>query len=492
MNKKIIIGIFIVVLGLAPFGVKSVFDKLIEKNKVELKSNGIDVSINNIQGYLTTNREFTFTISDELKLKKLMQNPIVSNYIISISAILGGNVKVEDFFKGTVLKGTIENSNINPFSDIKVYAYVNKLSDNFMNIIKEEDEVLYKSILSFIEKKALAFNMEFDNQSKLKTFALKDIDEKFKILDKFSEREAALQVLGYKIVKKSSKEEIIANINFDKLYFGVSDKKFLLNNLKYDINYKDELLNGGTMKIENIDFQETDMGINLSNIFLTSKTSINNELYTGISEIRTKEFKISADDQKVFYLDNFNLKTFVDLNYNKYKNFYKAYKKFQAKEHETRELSDYSKREAIIKEAFDTLFKEITSLLNSGLSFKINKHLLGLDVDSFGLLPNRLKLRELNLDLDIKLDENSLIVSNIPDLLSLFSRQEFLSLFDAKIDLETQEEDYKNIIAILSKIFPPSFLDMILKYAKKQNSKVKFDFLFQKGNLKEINGEKLE
>ena len=480
MNKKVILGgIAIAAFVLAPIGIKKMIDNSIDLKKSELNKVGVLLSIDNSEGYLKTTRDFTITIKDETKFKKYFKNILSEKYPVYemiLSRFEQNNGEsLDEFLKGVVFKGNINNSNISPSSEISVYTYLDKLSENIMTEIKNDAESS-KIILPLFEKEAFAFNMVFDSDTKLKTLALKDIDENIKTTSKYGNTtEGIFQILGNKVINNSTEKEIVSNIKFDKINMDVKSKKnanFNINNLKFNINYENKFINNSKTEIGSINLDvDTNKNLSLGNTKIASGGVVSNGVYSANSKIFTKNFKL-VDGNKNVNLDSLNLNLYLnDLDYKNLQNLNKAYMNFESTNIESMSLPR-NERMAQLEKVQGPLLLEVNSFLNNGLSLK-------LDTDLTGLKTEELKLKNLKLKIDAKLDKNNLNIQTINQFV-------ILSLLDVKANIEMLEEDYINLISI----FNPNLTQVVSMYAKRENGKVLFDLDLKKGKI-EVNGQKV-
>lgn len=480
MNKKIVFASFVVAaLALVPIGIKNIIDKSIDLKKSELNKVGVLLSIDNSQGYLNTTRDFTLTINDETKFKEFFKNILLEKYTIYEMLLLQFEEKngeeFDNFIKGIVFKGNIKNSNINPYSNISVYTYLDKLSDNIMSEIKSNKEAS-RIILPFFEKETLAFNMVFDSSTKLKTLSLKDIDENIKSTsDHGNTTEAIFQILGNNVINNSTEKKIIADVKFDKIAIDIKSKKeanFNINDLKFNINYENKFMNNNKMEVSSINLNVEDEKIlNLGNTSIISNGVVSNGKYSSSSKIATKEFKL-IDGNKSTILDNLNLELYLnDLDYENLKKLNKTYLDLETANFESMSLPRYE-RMSKLEKFQEPLIKELNYFLNNGLSLKLDAKLLG-------LIDKRLNLKNLKLEIDAKLDKNNLNIQNVNEFV-------ILSLLNVKANLTMLEEDYINLISI----FNPNLTQVISMYAKRENGKVLFDLDLKKGKI-EVNGQKV-
>lgn len=475
MNKKLIIGgIVLATIALAPVGVKDSIDKSIDLKKNELENIGLLLSIDSSKGYLKSTRNFTLRVEDEVKFKEYFKNALLKEYP-SYEFILrefeeNEAKKFDEFLKGIVFKGTIKNSNINLSSDIKVYTYLNSLSDEIMNDIKNDEE-MSKVILPLFEKEALAFNMKFDNKSKLKTFALKDIDKTIKSKAKNGQmQETIFQIKGNSIVNDSTEKLLIANVKFDKINMAMKadeEAAFTINDLKYNINYENQFINNGKMQLNSINLNVgNNNGLNLGKTDLVASATLDSKgVYSADSKISTEKFNFS-DEQKKISFDNLDMNFNLDgIDYKKLQELNKAYLDFEEFNIKSMNLSE-EERFIAMQKVMPALLKKATGLLNEGLSLNIDAKLLG-------LINDNLNLKDMMLNIDAKLDKNDLNMGTL-------NQFAFLSLLNVNGKLQMLEEDFIN----LTKVINPNFGQIATMYAKRDNGKVVFDIDLKKGKLK--------
>ncbi|KAB7884250.1 hypothetical protein, partial [Poseidonibacter ostreae] len=258
MSKKAILGIIVLIAFiLAPLGIRNIVDTTIKSQKLELNDKGILLSIDNTQGYLNSVRDFTLTITNEVKFKEYLTDILLEKYPVYEVFInnfrKSDSKKFDEFLKGIVFKGNIKSSNINPSSDIEVYTYLDKFSDEIMSKIKEDKESS-KFILSFLEEESLALTILFDNEVKVKTLSLKDIDENIKTTSKSGkEVKGKFEILGHKLINNSNDKAIIADLKLDKINISINAKNnvvFLIKDIEYNMNYENQFINNGELGIK--------------------------------------------------------------------------------------------------------------------------------------------------------------------------------------------------------------------------------------------------
>jgi hypothetical protein len=478
MSKKAILGgVVLTALALAPIGIKNIVDSTIQSQKSNLNEKGILLSIDNSKGYLNSSRDFTLTITDEVKFKEYFKDTLLQKYPIYEAFInnltKSDTKKFDEFLKGIVFKGNIQSSNINPSSDIEVYTYLDKFSDEIMSKIKADEESK-RIILPLFEKESLALNLLFDNKARLKTLVLKDIDENMQSTSKSGKKtEAKFQILGHKVINNSTDKAIIADVKFDKINIGIKARdnvNFLFNEMKYNINYKSQFINNGELKIKNISLKIDDnRNLQLGETMLLSSGLITNGIYSANSTISTSDFKLKAKGANTSLDD-----LFIDLNLNdlEYKNIEKlnsAYLDFESASLYSTNTKD---RKIQMEASKKSLINELTTLVNNGLSLKV-------DTSVVGLKSQKLNLDAVELKLDAKLDKNDLSIKT-------FNKFSILTSLSAKAKLQMEDEDYKNI----SSTIHPRMAQIVSMYALKENGKVVFNLDLKKGKI-EVNGKKI-
>jgi hypothetical protein len=478
MNKKVILGgIVLTALALAPLGIKNIVDTTIQSEKSNLNNKGILLSIDNSEGYLTTRRDFTITITDEVKFKEYFKNILVERYPI-YEAFIDGFIKkdskeFDEMLKGIVFKGNIKNSNINPSSDIEVYTYLDKSSDAIMSKIKADKESA-RVILPFFEKESLALNILFDSKANLKTLSLKDIDENIKTTSKSGKKtEVKFQILGHRIVNNSNDKAIIADVNFDKINIDIKARdnvNFSFNEIKYNINYENQFINNGELGIKNISLKIDDnRNLQLGETKLASEGLVTKGVYSANSTMSTSNFKFKSKRMNASLDDLYIDLHLNDLDYKNIDELNNAYFVFQSASVNARSSKDAKTK---METANKNIIRELTTLVHNGLSLKIDASLLGFK-------SKKLNLNMIDLKLDAKLDKNNLSIKT-------FSMMSLLSSLSAIAKLEILEDDYNN----LSSTLHPRMVKLFSMYALKKNDKVIFNLDLKKGKI-EVNGKKV-
>ncbi|KAB7885074.1 DUF945 family protein [Poseidonibacter ostreae] len=483
MSKKAILGIIVLIAFiLAPLGIRNIVDTTIKSQKLELNDKGILLSIDNTQGYLNSVRDFTLTITNEVKFKEYLTDILLEKYPVYEVFInnfrKSDSKKFDEFLKGIVFKGNIKSSNINPSSDIEVYTYLDKFSDEIMSKIKEDKESS-KFILSFLEEESLALTILFDNEVKVKTLSLKDIDENIKTTSKSGkEVKGKFEILGHKLINNSNDKAIIADLKLDKINISINAKNnvvFLIKDIEYNMNYENQFINNGELGIKNINIKINDnRSLQLKETKLLSSGLVSNEVYSVNSRISTSDFKLSDFKLKnksiETSLDNLDIDVYLNnLDYENIERLNNAYQVFYATSINTRTSKDArTQMDATNKQ----IVSELTTLVNNGLSLRI-------DTSLRGLKNKKIDLNSLDLKVDAKLDKNDLSINT-------FNKFSILNLLNLKAKLEILEDDYKNF----SSIIHPNMAQIVSLYALEKNDKVVFELDIKKGKI-EVNGKKV-
>lgn len=490
MNKKLILSaVAAAVLAITPLGVKKMIDNSIEQKKIELNNIGVSLSIENDKGYINSERDFNLTIKDEKKFKEYFKNILTEvNPISKVFFNKFSNADTKDFdefIKGIVFKGNIQNSNLNPFSDIKVYTYLHTLSDKVMNDIKK-DKSASEAFLPLFEKELIALNMLFDNNSELKTLVLKDIKNISKHTSKIGTSESSVDLQGFNVVNNSSQNKLIANIGLDsfKSENNFKNKEIesktetLLEGLNYNINYENQFINNIDMKVKSIKVKSDNklgmnVDFNLGESNIATSGNITNEIYSTNSDVSIQNLKLVYKKTKII-LNKFNL--IINLNDMDYKSLKKLSEIYIDSLSQNIDYITLPKEQRVEKMRIlaQNLMERLGLFLNKGLSLKIESNLEGLD-------SNAIKLDNATFNLDAQLKKNDINVQKL-------NRNPFLllSLLNINANLEMPEEDYIS----LSKNINPGISQMAHKFVKKENGKAVFSLKLENGKA-EINGHKV-
>ena len=414
MNKKIIFGgVILTALILTPIGIENIVDTTIESQKSVLNDKGILLSIDNTEGYLNTRRDFTLTITNEVKFKEYLTNILLEKYPVYEAFInnfrRSDTEKFDEILKGIVFKGNIKSSNINPSSDIEVYTYLDKFSDDIMSKIKADKEST-KFMLPLFEKESLALNILFDSEAKIKTLSLKNIDENMKATSKSGKKiEGKFQVLGHELINNSNDKVIIADLKFDKINIDIKAKDnviFSINDIKYNMNYENQFINNGELGIKNINIKINDnRNLQLGETKLISSGLVTNEVYSVNSTISTSDFKLSdfkfKNKRTNTSLDNLYIDLYLnDLDYKNIEKLNNAYQVFYTASIKARSSKD---GRIEMETANKQIISELTTLVNNGVSLKI-------DASLRGLKSKKVSLNSFDLKVDAKLDKNNLSI----------------------------------------------------------------------------------
>lgn len=477
--KKTIVAIASVgvIVALAPLGLKTFTNKIIEKRVDELKTNGIKLDIINSKGYLESTREFVLKIEDEIKFKNLVKQQLFAKYPAYKNLIeeifQKDSTQFDEFLRGIVFKGDISNSNIDFQSDIKVNTYLHKFSDEIMEKIKKDEESK-KVILPFLQKQGLSALMTYSSEGVLKDFRLKDIDEEIKTKDTFGKEVLTdIKFLGYKITNRSNNERVIADINLDDFILEVKskdDSKLSLANLTYNINYKNELESMGLLNFEKFNFTNNSDGITLGKTMIEAKGEAFTDNYSSSGKLKTNAFHANTP-KGVVDIDSLSLNINLDnIDYPSLKKVNHSYVKLQSLSIEP--TMTKIQKDMALENVAQPMLDALNSLINKGF-------LVDLNIDLKNFKNENLKLKSINLDLNAALNKNSI---NLKQL----NNQSLLSEIDATVYISMFSTDMNNIFKVIN----PQIAMMLSMYAKEENNKVIYDIELSKGKIS-VNGKYL-
>lgn len=478
MKKIALLIVVFILLALAPFGVKSIIDEQVQKQTVVLEQKGVKIEVLNSKGYIKTKREFELTIKDEVKFKKFLKASFIERYPtyegLIDSLIKKDSKAFDEFLRGIVFKGSINNSNINYNSDINVNIYLHKFSDKIMKKLNENKDK-NQEILSFLEKKALAFDLVLSNDASLKKLTLKDIDEN--IISKNSRGQTSnndLKILSFFINNYSQKNLLKAKINLDKFLIKTltSNKESILdlNSLVYDFTYLNEYINSSNLKLENFLFSVYDINLGVSGVHLKSKGEVRSGLYQTKVDLKTNSIEFSSrKDNLSIESILFNVKL-NDILYDKLKALNTAYINIELITLDN-SLSENEKKLKLAS-AIDDLALNIDEVLNNGAGLKAN-----LDVKD--LKQTNASFKNIDLNVDLFLNKNTLSFKTL-------NKKEFLSNVDGNIVLVLPKDDFTNFVKLVN----PTFGMLLSVYAKEQENDILFDVKINKGVIT-INDKKL-
>lgn len=477
MTKTLLTVGIVGLVALAPYGVKTISDKVIEKRIDELKTNGIKLEILNSQGYLQSKRDFVLTIENENKFKELLKQGLVSKYPVYENIIeelfKKDSREFDEFLRGIVFKGNILNSNVDLNSDIKVTTSLDKFSNKIMNEIKKDEESK-KIVLPFIEKGGLTAFMTYSSEGILKDFRLKDINEEIETKDSLGrEVSSNIKLLGSNVVNKSTKDRIIADMNLDDLILEVNAKdntKISLSNLDYSINYKNELENTGVLSFEKFNFINNEDGIKLGKTILEAKGEVYTNNYSTTGIIKTNSFHANTPKGDVD-IDSLALNINVDnIDYSSLKKVNESYIKLQSLTIEPNMTKN--ERKVALENVVQPMLESLNSLINKGF-------LVDLKISLKDFKNENLELDSINVVMNGTLNKNSVN-------LKYLNNQSILKEIEAVIDISMLKTDMENIFKIIN----PQMAMMLSMYAKEENNKVIYSIELNRGQIA-VNGKNL-
>lgn len=476
MKKIIITGSVLACVLLAPLGVKTISDNLIEEKISAFDKNGIAIKLTNSSGYFESKRQFDLKITSYEKLKDLLISQLENKN--SFAAELMKNLNAKDerklkrFVEGLVFKGLITNSNINPSSDIKSTVNLYRLADEVMEEINKDEESK-KIIMPLLDEMVLGVNFLHSNKGDLKSFGLKNIDELLKNTEKIKEESLGVKVLGHNVDIKKELDKTFVDTKLDLFHMEINAKKpvsFSLDGLNHKLKFKDEFENDVDLSLNKFLFKTYKNEFSLNDISFSSKAFVQDEFYNA--SVKSSFSNMNLYDRKVdLKIKNILLDAKVEkLDYKSLQTFIKNYNEFTKISLDT-SLTRKERRQKTNEKLFPML-DTANVLLNKGFSYKFKANVNDLS-------NKKLKLESLNLDLDANLKKNNLNLIR-------FNQMQLLGNLDLKANINMTKKDYK----ILTSTMKPNMAMMISMYAKQENDKVNFDILLDAGKIK-INGKNL-
>ncbi|DAB29752.1 MAG TPA: hypothetical protein CFH84_08050 [Sulfurimonas sp. UBA12504] len=170
--KKILVLLFVLVLlaaALPIVGNKLVSSVLDEKIEL-LHDNGIDVKDTIVESsYLHTKIHYEFLLQESEK------------FFAYLNQSSHGEIPsyIQDAIDGVLLGVDVSYSNVPFMNNIVVDIYPIKLSSNTMDTLQESDKNFYNFVNTFLSKKGILYNLQYDMISEGFSGYLKDINESY-------------------------------------------------------------------------------------------------------------------------------------------------------------------------------------------------------------------------------------------------------------------------------------------------------------------------
>ncbi|NVJ53610.1 MAG: hypothetical protein HWD90_07930 [Campylobacteraceae bacterium] len=424
--KKLFLGlIVIVVILVAPLGVKNFINNTLEEKKDVLNNNGIEFNVLSSNGYFSSHREFEISINDIskfqifLKDKALEINDIFRPIVESIDITKFRNIET---LKSIIFKGEMDNSNINPFSKIKSKMYLASMPKSF-----EKD----RDIKTILDNKTIAFDLVFSFAGKLENIILKDIDYKNKFM-----------LTDTKFDNKTDDNNIAGILNIGKMNLLSSNRndRMLLDKVNCDFTYKNYFENSTDFFLNSFAINND---IKIDKLDMSTKGSLVGNNYSGNTNISFENTILDLRKNQFIKISNFNLNIDVnDFDSKSLLNFNDLYNQSIVDS-----FVGYSKKNRIneIMKYQMELEKVLIDFLNHGGEVKADL--------SFKEFNNAIiSLNNPKLDMYFKLDKNNLTLLN--------ANKKILEYLDLEINLKLKKVDYENLL----KIFRTRMLDNYVKF----------------------------
>ena len=444
----LLVVILSVIIALPFFGNKAV-EMVLEDRLEVLNSFGLEIdNIKTDSTYLKSKKHYTVYVKDANKFIAYLNQFSNSQIPIYVEAML----------EGTKLEARIEHSNIPLTDGVSIDIYPIELSENIVDIIKENDVGFSKYFSDFLSNKGFAYSINYNILSKDFDGYIKDIDESYTFAS------------GYKVDFK------LSGVNFDGNGILIAPEK--LNSKVDEISFK-------------IDKDSEKLDILFSNIseslVFKSKTNyiINSNIRRIVLNAEAKDYNKSE-----IIFDNIGFDFLTDTKNNKINFFTKV--------------------------TFDKLFLNTPKATIDLDSFIYDMSLTKLDKDSFELildLINQAKIDQtpqmqeqmteniiilLSKGIELKIAELSLakvVLNNTKNLQGVSLKADFILLpNDVLTNKQTDPTTLLNEmkIDILLKISKKMFSELsqtqpvlviTQNFAKEQNDNFIFDIKIYDGNL---------
>lgn len=442
---KYIIGILVVIGVAVPFMVKNSVDKVIESEKQNMLENGVELSISNEGGFITSTRDYELKITngkefrDYLLIKFIQNNP---NYK-GISELVkhSSEEDIRPVLDGMTFSGTIKTSNLLLTAPVVELSLV-KFSDEIMSGMAESKE-FYDAAKLMLDEKMITFYITLDSNQKVSKIVMKDIDKKldnqgetinFKLQDHSLELDIDKDLAGvYKLGKQSIKTD---------------DFLFEMNGVKYKFDYLNQLNSIVSLHVDSVEFKEDNSLTKIGNIDIKGSTKIvKDKTISVVSDYSLEDIKINAEDE--LKLDEFRFA--IDISDLDKDGIIGASKAYNTLSFDTQNATE---------EDVQVLTDSLQKILNRGLKLDIKS--------SFSkLVSDKTNLGDMDFVLDAKIKPNTYSF-NIPEILNaLFVKGSFvLSQKGINRVLQTNGD-----------------LEEFTKLGKKKGKKVVFDYELKDGKL---------
>ncbi len=459
MKKGVIAGIVLAVVA-GFFISKNIIQNSIDEGLQNLNQYGLNCKVTKNEGFFNQKREFNLEIKDGNKLKEKYiheMGKIVSEYKV-IADIL--SKKLDKSFGKSLeklqFKGSITNSNLNPFADVKANIYLSDIKD-----MVKKPPILQQ----MLDKKTLNFDLSYNNKGKLKNLKLKNID------DKFTDKKESVdtKVIGFNIKNKPSENKIVLNMSLKTLsldFFkqGTKEGGIGFDGLTYNIDYKNMYDSSAEASFSKMTFKDekSGEGISIGKSKTASTIKNKNDKCSLNTDFTTEDIEIKARGQSLKIEDiefDMQIKDFDA----------PTYKKILASNVKTTAMALNKAPISKIRQAQEEQLEHMKTLVQKGFKIKFDFGVKGVQFLATNIENAKLKI-------DSKILPNS---NNLQGL-------DVLNIFDIKANLSLTNEDFDTI----SKLAPPQFFKMAQAYAKKEGNKTIFELILKDGKPT-INGKPL-
>ena len=305
-STKFLIGgaVVAVVVAATPFFISKQVDAKLDETKALLKTYGLKQEITSKSGYLSGTRTFTLEIEDAQKARDFLLDALVSKNpqykMLAETFKAESNADIREVFDGMGFKGEIKNSHLMP-TDAAVSIALVKLPTAVDAALRKEEKSA-KVVLPFIEKGALAFDMNVDKELKLKVLKMKDIKESLK----FDEGTLNIDTKNHALTLSEQSNVLHGVFGIEKQNFEIASEEIKMNsnlaNLHYTFDYKDQLNNKGDLSFGpyTLSVKEAgeDFSMTLGTMKISSKAEETNNAWAGKADYVMNNVEVKS------YMDN--------------------------------------------------------------------------------------------------------------------------------------------------------------------------------------------
>jgi len=387
--KKIvllIIGLLIIGVAAMPLIVKKQVSTMIDIEKNTLLKSGIELTIINEDGYISSKRDFELKIVNGKKFRDFIFNRFAEknpNYKGLAELLQKQSDKdIRPALDGTVFKGNIKNSNLLLNAPL-IELSLSKFSDEIMLSFDGHGDI-DKLVNSILDEKLLTFFITLDSKQKISKIIMKDID---KDINNNSET-INVKLKNHKL-DINIQESLKGVYTLGEQSIKTDDFNFEIKGIKYTFDYLTQFENSGDFSIDNFTFKEDTDFVKAGNIEMSNNVKMTKDgTLSGDLNYLIKDFHVK--DRETIDLKSIDFKFNISgLNKDDIVNANNYYSKFAFNQ------------TAINKSDIKSLTKSIEKILNRGFKSDTSFSLNGLNAN------NDLAFENLDFTMNAELKQNS-------------------------------------------------------------------------------------